>query len=402
MKDQKLATGDDFNPERRLKQVLNDLGTLINVDYTALISTSEESPTVLAEWRKKEDEVSVIPSLLQKEPNKFVRLARCCGNGTDGPKDGPYDKNSDAWKRTMIMAVPVPGENDALGVLVLVSKKPRRFSEFAYKTTFIVASILGWALEDALRCKLVRKNLEAVQAELVLAQKAQENLLPQYFPELEGLEVTGRSIPAQVVGGDYFDFLLLEGGRLVAVIGDVMGKGMAAATLMFILRSTLRAILSDEKDLSRVLSRLNSIVGDDLRRAGAFATFCILVFEPYLGRVRCYNAGHHYPLFYKGGKVDRLITNGIALGLHEKYIYKDSRVLELSSDDVVLLYTDGLVEARNQRGEKFGLARLKEVLQENAGRSAAGIQEVVIDAVKQFAGDTSQKDDITLAVIKVR
>jgi len=216
------------------------------------------------------------------------------------------------------------------------------------------------------------------------------------------VEITGRSIPAQVVGGDYFDFLLLDGGRLVAVIGDVMGKGMAAAILMFILRSALRAILAEEKDLSSVLSRLNAIVGEDLRRAGAFATFCIFVYDPDLRQICCFNAGHHYPLYYQGGKVETLATNGIALGLQEKYGYKDYRKLALSPGDVVLLYTDGLVEARNQHGERFGLARLKEVLKLNAGRGAAGIQEAIIEAVWRFARGTSQKDDITLAVIKIR
>jgi HAMP domain-containing protein len=250
---------------------------------------------------------------------------------------------------------------------------------------------------------IMRAHLET---ELETARKIQERLLPREMPQLSGFEIAGTSLPSMQVGGDYFDFLDLGKGQLGIAIGDVSGKGIPAALLMANLQASLHAQALETGKVAEVVARINNLLVRSTE-SNMFATFFYGLLDRNTSTFTSTNAGHNPPILLRAnGEIERLETGDLVLGFLPDQTYSQ-HTTSFQLGDVLVLYTDGITEARTPEPEKtedklFGEGRLVEVIKTNASFSAREIQAAILQAVSAHTKDTPQGDDITLVVIKRR
>ena len=250
---------------------------------------------------------------------------------------------------------------------------------------------------------ILRAHLES---ELDTARKIQEKLLPHKMPQFPGFEIAGTSIPSKQVGGDYFDFLDLGKGKLGIAIADVSGKGIPAALLMANLQASLHAQTLEIENVSEVSIRINNLLVRSTD-ANMFVTFFYGLLDRYQSTFISTNAGHNPPILLRTDKnIERLEEGGLVLGFLPDQKY-EQQITTLKRGDILVLYTDGITEARTPDeetvGEKlFGEDRLVQVIMDNASLSAREIQAAILQAVSTHTKNTPQGDDITLVVIKRR
>ncbi|MBV8892163.1 MAG: SpoIIE family protein phosphatase [Acidobacteria bacterium] len=246
------------------------------------------------------------------------------------------------------------------------------------------------------RLEFERRNAH----ELEIAKQVQARLFPQSIPQLNTLEYAGVCIQAREVGGDYYDFLTLGRERVGLIIGDICGKGMGAALLMANLQANLRgqgAIARDHP--RRFLQSVNRLFYENT----ADSSYATLFFGEYNdGRrlLRYANCGHYSPLLLSHNRLERLNSTGTVLGLFDDWDCSIEQQ-QLSPGDILALYTDGITESRNDRGEEFGEERLIRALQKNRARQAKDLVEAIVYDVERFSGH-EQHDDITLIIAKCR
>ena len=237
--------------------------------------------------------------------------------------------------------------------------------------------------------------------ELEIAKQVQARLFPQRLPPMQTLEYAGACIQAHQVGGDYHDFLDLGRGRFGLVIGDISGKGIAAALLMASLQANLRslcAIALDEPQ--RLLRSVNQLFYENTSES-AYATLIFAEYDDNLRRLRYANCGHLAALlFRRDGTIERLDSTGTVLGLFKEW---ECSIIErgLFSGDTLVLYTDGITESFNPAGEEFGEQRLIEALQKHRELPPPALIASVVTEVQEFSAK-EQHDDITLIVAKCR
>lgn len=237
--------------------------------------------------------------------------------------------------------------------------------------------------------------------ELEIAKQVQSRLFPQRFPTIASLEYAGVCIQARQVGGDYYDFLDLGRGRFGLVIGDISGKGIAAALLMANLQASLRsqsAIALD--DPARALESVNQLFCDNSTES-AYATLLFVQYDDANRRLRYINCGHLAGLVLRGGgEVETLGSTATVLGLFHDWECTVGELV-LNPGDLLALYTDGITESFNESGEDFGERRLIEVLRRNRGLAAADTVAALVAEVRQFS-PAEQHDDVTVIVAKCR
>jgi len=240
-----------------------------------------------------------------------------------------------------------------------------------------------------------------IAQELEIAKQVQAGLFPQDLPPLKTLEYAGSCSQALQVGGDYYDFLVLGRERLGLVIGDIAGKGIAAALLMANLQANLRsqcAMAVEEPE--RILRAINRLFYENTPD-GAYATFFFSEYDDQAGRLRYANCGHLPALVIRGdARVDRLNSTATVLGLFEEWDCSLGETI-LFAGDTLALYTDGVTEACNTDGEEFGEQRLLDCLQRDRHLPAPLLVSAVIDEVRRHCPH-EQQDDITLIVAKCR
>jgi serine phosphatase RsbU (regulator of sigma subunit) len=249
---------------------------------------------------------------------------------------------------------------------------------------------------------LQRQEIERRAAqELEIAKQVQSRLFPQHLPSLRTLDYAGLCIQARQVGGDYYDFVTLGSDRVGLVIGDVSGKGIAAALMMANLHANLRshcAIASDHPQ--RLLRSVNQLFYENTNDS-AYATLFFADYNDNERRLRYVNCGHLAALLLrKDGMVERLDSPGTVLGLFDQWDCFPGDC-QLQTGDTLALYTDGVTEAFNEAGEEFGEQRLLETLQRHREASATDLARLVVDEVRAF-NIHEQHDDITLIVAKCR
>jgi phosphoserine phosphatase RsbU/P len=239
-----------------------------------------------------------------------------------------------------------------------------------------------------------------LKREIHLARNIQTTLLNGEKPKLRNGEVTGSSIPARLIGGDYYDFYPLSNGKIRIVIGDVMGKGIPAAMLMILTRGAFRSAAESTISPGETLTAMNNALYKDLRSLRSFVTVFCADWDPCTFLLTYANAGHHLPLFIREDTVKPLPkVSGVMLGGLPNQTYEEMTI-QMKSNDYIYFYTDGIVESENIEGEQFTLERLIAVLQKHEGRSVHEIQQMTIEAIQQFTKGTQQKDDITMVILK--
>ena len=299
--------------------------------------------------------------------------------------------------------LPVPGRQRLMGVMALGPKK----SEAAYSRSDLrllqtVASQTGLALEvSELVHSLAQEaaQRERTQREIEIAREVQERLFPQEAPLLPSASLAGFCRPAQGVGGDYYDMILLRDGRIGLAIGDVSGKGISAALLMASLRASLRGLtLASHNDFACLMTQMNRLVYES-SAASRYATFFFGAYDPKTRMLECVNAGHNPPLVVRGEKVIRIEPAGPVVGMLPETQYSEERI-QLEPGDVLLLYTDGISEAMTAKEEEWGEERMVEAARVAATHPAPRILQTIFDACDRFTAGAAQHDDMTLLVLK--
>jgi len=262
----------------------------------------------------------------------------------------------------------------------------------------IIATQSAQVIENA-RLLKEEQALIRMQEELRLANDIQTNLLPATTPQIDGYDIAGRSIPAKEVGGDYFDFILLDGNRFAFCLGDVSGKGMPAALLMSNLQAAVRAQTMLKTSAVDCCKGSNTLLFHSTTPE-KFVTFFFAILNSETHELHYSNAGHNYPfLFADGENPKELTTTGIVLGALEFSPFEE-RALKLEPGNLLVLYSDGITEAMDAEDEEFGETRLVELVMKNPDVSAERLTDIIFDAVKSYAGDSPQLDDMTLVIVK--
>jgi hypothetical protein len=234
--------------------------------------------------------------------------------------------------------------------------------------------------------------------EIELARQVQLALLPSRHPQPDGWRIWSHTRPANDVGGDLVDSMLLESGEVGVALGDVAGKGLAAALLMAKLQATLRAIAPEIPSLGDLGAALNQILCRD-GLENRFATLFYLILRPGSPAVRYLNAGHNPPCLARDGAVEPLSASARPLGMLPGGTYLEGRV-ELSPGDLLIVYSDGLVEARNGQDEEFGTERLFDLARRARGQSAAACGERLLAEAERFLDGKRAHDDLSLVVVE--
>ncbi len=314
------------------------------------------------------------------------------------PRFNPKIDKKTGYRTKTVLCMPLKNKDDKIvGVLQLLNKHKGLFThddENFIRALSIHAAI---AIENA-RLYEEEKAYQQMREEVRLAAKIQLELLPKSFPVIDGYDISGKSIPAKEVGGDYFDFIPLQDDRLAICLGDVSGKGLPASLLMANLQATLRGQSFGQCSPKDCLERSNSLLFHSTS-ADKFVTLFYSHLDTKKHQLTYSNAGHDNPFLLTSGKITRLKKGGIVLSIMDKFPYEEE-MLDFSRGDVLVIYTDGIAEAMNSKGEMFGVQRLSEILQENQQESSTKIIDIVFDAVKKFAGAAPQSDDITMVVVK--
>jgi sigma-B regulation protein RsbU (phosphoserine phosphatase) len=266
-----------------------------------------------------------------------------------------------------------------------------------------IASSAAIAIENA-RLYQVAVEKGRLERELQVARQVQASLLPRETPRIPGWEFAARWQPAREVAGDYYDFIPVDEGRLGLVIGDVSDKGMAPALFMALTRSIVRASMGHAPSPADGIAHANRLLCAD-STGGMFVTLFCALLCPGQGEVTYVNAGHNPPLFVQQGgegepvQLTRLPRTGMALGVLPEAPL-EQRTVRLEPGDLLLLYTDGVVDALNTRGQAFGMEHLEQVLREQGGRPAVDVINALERAIVEFTGATAQFDDIAMVAVR--
>ena len=244
-----------------------------------------------------------------------------------------------------------------------------------------------------------RDRLVALQNELDVARGMQQSILPTQFPKDPSYAVYGKMQPARNVGGDFFDVMYLNDGRVGLAVADVSDKGVPAALFMMSSRTLLKGAAIGVGLPGEVLREVNDLLIED-NEGGMFVTLLYAVYDPSSRELTYANGGHNTPLVVHPDGTSALfpLTDGIALGIAPDLSYKQNTVT-LSPGDSVIFYTDGVTEAMNSEEEEFGLDPLSEFFRTNPPENPEETTAAVFDAVNAFAGEMAQSDDITCLVL---
>ncbi len=304
------------------------------------------------------------------------------------------------------LLLPLPGREGLIGLMALGPKR----SEEPYTPTDLrvlqsVAAQTGLTLELAELVQSLANEAaqrERINREIEIAREVQQRLFPQRIPKIVGCSLAGMCRPALQVGGDYYDFIELEDGRLGLAIGDVSGKGISAALIMASLRASLRGLTLDGPgDLARMMEKVNRLVYE-ASSTSRYATFFFATYDPATHELSYVNAGHNPPMLVRGssGEVFRLEAGGLVVGLLPFAAY-EAQSVTLEAGDLLVTYTDGISEAMTVDDEEWGEERMLAAFPLSPGASAEEVLEKVFVAADEFTAGAEQHDDMTLLILKL-
>lgn len=297
-----------------------------------------------------------------------------------------------------------------IGLIRLYTRRKRLFTPAEQVLLKSIADQSAAAIMNA-RLRVLREEDQRIQRQVKLAADVQRRMLPRTMPESNVLDIAARYAPSFELGGDFYDFIEL-GSNLGIVVGDVVGKGVAAALLMSAVRASLRAHAQDVYDIGEVLARVNAALLRDTRD-NEFTTLWYGVIDPSSLRLTYCGAGHEWPIVVRvpsdrpptEDDMVRLTADGMALGIDAEQRYTRG-TFDLRPRDVLVAYTDGLTDSTNFESKRFGGTRVRhcllDLLTREPDASAARIVEQLFWELRQFSGLSRRVDDVTLVVTRVR
>ena len=315
----------------------------------------------------------------------------------DVKKDSRYIEARVETKSEMV--VPIIAENQMIGVFNLESDVPYAYSHEDLELLEAFASLAAISLERARQHEEILEKRKLEEG-LSIAKRIQQSFLPRKRPQLPGFDISGINVPSETVGGDYYDFIPIVDNQMGIVIGDVSGKGIPAALIMAYFRASLIAEIRNNYAIRSIMYKVNNLLFESTE-PDIYVTAVYGVLDTKNNIFTFCNGGHNAPILRRtNGRMEYLTEGGIALGMFENSKYEE-RPLGLSPGEIIVFYTDGVTEAKNQREEEFGTKGLKQVIGESHGLSARQIRENIRGAVEDVTDGLHQEDDLTMVVVKV-
>ncbi len=297
------------------------------------------------------------------------------------------------------MCVPLWHGTDVLGLLYVDNTAAvAPFEESDLRILTFLAHLAALKIQETTAYEEIQRR-QRLQEELNRAAALQQSLLPTGSRVLGRIGIAGRNVPSLDVGGDYFDFVPTADGRMVVGLGDVSGKGMSAAFLMTDLRATMRAQVQTMPPIVELTSRLNRSIYENVQ-GERFITLMVALVDGTTGEVSYVNGGHNPPYLLRAdGTLEQLTIGGLLLGVFPEATYESASVT-LRADDVLLLYSDGVTEARSPEGEEYGEERLEAFLRQHRDKAPGDLVNVLIEEVQRFTNADRLADDVTVVVIR--
>jgi serine phosphatase RsbU (regulator of sigma subunit) len=302
-----------------------------------------------------------------------------------------------------LLSVPLISHGELIGFLHATKDFAFGFDQDDIDVLTTFADHVTIAIENS---KLISESFERerFQQEMMVAQQMQKRLLPQRIPQYSALDISAVSEPSLEVGGDYYDFVALDPNRLGVVVGDVSGKGVSAAFYMAEVKGIFQSLSKLCVSPRELLLRANQALMDSLERK-SFISLLYAIFDIPQSKLTLARAGHCPMIFISGDRSDLIRPTGLGLGLTYDALFEETTqetAISLKSGDVCVFYTDGVNESRNADGEEFGFDRLLQTAVTSRGESAEVIKTTILQEIRNYTGDSSYGDDMTLVVVKVR
>ncbi len=384
--------------ELSLKILQAEVGSIM------LFNDNNELSTTI-EWGLRDDFVKSITYRDGSSMVDKVASSRSVHHIEDLLHDEELNFDGSQYAVNSIISFPLFTKERTYGVINVINQEGgSAFGSLEIETLKTVAQLASIAIENAIY------HQQAVEQEKLLEQiriagDIQRGLLPQESPAIEGLDISGISIPAVNVGGDFFDYINTPEKHLCVVIGDVAGKGIPAALLMAMTRSMVRSSLQQADNNVDNLPKMVQSVNNSLSREnlnGKFVTALLYIIDLKEMKIHFLSAGHT-PLYIFRPRENRFQAfneGGLPFGILEGEQYHNA-VMEIEPGDILVVYTDGITEAQDKNGQLFGYQRLQDVIRIYANQDAQTIRNAIIDAVENFAQGMAQFDDLTLVVAKI-
>jgi phosphoserine phosphatase RsbU/P len=316
------------------------------------------------------------------------------------------------YKKGFRLLIPVLNNRNKLTNIILLGKRMQG-KDFSKTDMDLIQSIVNIYSISLNNIILIKENIEKqkIENEIKLAKEIQNILLPTDIPKFKDYDIFGKHNPALEVGGDYFDIIEIGKTKALIVIADVSGKGLPASLLMSNIQSAVHAFVEadiiNDNQLSEITRKLNRLIFKNTS-SEKFITFFWGLLDTCNNTITYTNAGHNHPFLFNRKilnkkdpnlKPDKLSTGGIMLGIIDSFKFEKD-IKKIEKGDLIFLYTDGITEAQNFKGEEFGEKKLIKLIMKFHKLSTKEIVDAVINKVYEFAGELNQYDDQTLIVIK--
>jgi len=388
-----------------------ELEDLLRSEFEAILDASSVTLTLAGEAERTGRVVELLEKIgepvMKQDLFKSAEKGRLFVDEGGGEKTPGTSEKERARKRREAAAeligsgevlVPIFRERKCVGFVSLGEKTyGLRYTTEELAQLSLISNQIGVALDNI---RLLRENVEKklIEEELQIARRIQSQLLPPCSPSIPGYDLSASTIPSRHVGGDYYDFDIIDGDALVVVVADVSGKGIPASLLM----ATLRAAVNSNADARRtpavMVSRINTLLYESTS-SEEFATLFYGVVNLEDGVMRYANAGHEFPFLVSEEGVRQIGESGIVAGCVESFPYEEFSC-QIPKGGTVVLYTDGITDAAAGDGENFGADRLKKVLERDGLRSASELCSSILSEVERFAKEGANLDDLTLVALK--
>ena len=397
------ALGGAMVVDEVLPKILTSLFKLFPAADRGFIVMQDEEGNLIPRWvktRGDQDETETIR--ISKTIVRKVMESREAILSMDASDDSRFDSSqsiADFSIRSMICAPLLDSDNQAIGVLQIDSTQGR--GQFREDDTDLLAGVAAYSgiLINNARMHEQALRQKEVEQDLLLATEVQKAFLPDSPPEAPGFRVCSYYQAAHHIGGDYYDYIHLPGGRVAIVVADVVGHGVAAAMFMAKLSAETRFCLASDSDVAAAIVRLNDRMS--ALEVERFVTFLVLVVDPSSDEVTIVNAGHMPPLVRDG--VSRAMSepgeeeSGLPIAIAEGMDYEAVSFV-MKPGDIAVMYTDGVNEAMDVKDEEFGIQRIREMIEK--GGAAEDVMNEVVTAVNDHVGAADPFDDMCLVLLE--
>ena len=319
-------------------------------------------------------------------------------------KNLDYDLKQLFEQCNLKLIIPIKTDKNLIGILILGDKRSEdKFNKEELKYIESITNQISFAIEKAFLSSKIEDG-KRIQQELEFARKIQLNSLPQKQPTIKNLDLTALSIPALEVGGDFYDYLYKSDDEITLVIGDVSGKGTSAALYMSKVQGIIRTLYQFDLSPKEILIKTNQLISENINK-GSFISSSIVQINSLTGECNYARAGHLPLYLYKSKEqqIEKLVPKGLVLGMGKLDLFNNNleeMKFNICENDIILLVTDGIIEARNNKNEEFDEDKLLKVFEENVNNDVNEIRHNLIQSIQNFSQNVNQFDDLTVLIVR--